>query len=159
MTTFQSCWSSFEWQPLICYHPFDKLSIMFCAFSNRQKSGNTSCQIGFFKTFESRNYWYFKPFVEVWWNHYIANFCAILVVDLSRLIIVLHSWIGSATIPITLFWTSFHHCLHLLCLWFWVNFLKLLVPNVYKWLDHLVVHLHYAPWCIELVEFTKQSQF
>jgi len=34
MTTFWTCWSSFEWQPLMCRHLLDKLFGVFCASSN-----------------------------------------------------------------------------------------------------------------------------
>ncbi len=38
MTTFQACWSSFESQPLICYHPLNKLFNVFCTSSNSHKT-------------------------------------------------------------------------------------------------------------------------
>lgn len=74
MTTFWAHWSSFEWQPLMCCHPLDKLFNVFCASSNSHKTSITSHQIGFFKIFGSRICWYSRPFMWSFMEPFHCNF-------------------------------------------------------------------------------------
>ncbi len=87
MITFQACWSFVEWQPLTYYHPFERLCTVFCTFSKSFKFSKTSCQIGFLKIFWKNICWYSTPLLQVTLNHSIVNLFALLVVNLSRLML------------------------------------------------------------------------